>query len=38
VVFPYGDHTIIIGEVGDVEIQAGEPMVYYRRRLTWRLG
>jgi flavin reductase ActVB len=37
-VFHHADHTIIIGEVVDVAIEAGEPMVYYRRRLTWRLG
>lgn len=36
-VFHHGDHTIIIGTVSDVELRSGEPMVYYRRGLSWRL-
>jgi flavin reductase ActVB len=37
-VLHHGDHAIIIGEVAQVEIRAGEPMVYYRRRFGWRLS
>ena len=33
----HGDHSIIIGEVVEVTIQTGEPLVYYRRQLSWRL-
>lgn len=36
-VFVHGDHAIIIGEVAGVEIKGGEPLVYYRRALSWRL-
>lgn len=37
-VLHHGDHAIIIGEVTQVETRAGEPMVYYRRRFSWRLS
>ncbi|MEO3776554.1 flavin reductase family protein [Micromonospora sp. B11E3] len=36
-VFEHGDHAILIGEVADGEISHGEPLVYYRRALDWRL-
>ncbi len=36
-VFEHGDHAIVIGEVADGEISHGEPLVYYRRALDWRL-
>ena len=36
-VLHHGDHTMIIGMIVDAELQGGEPMVYYRRRLSWRL-
>lgn len=40
-VFPHGDHAVVIGEVVRCERDAGsgrEPLVYYRRRLGWRLA
>lgn len=36
-VFHHGDHAILVGEVIDGEVQAGEPLIYYRRRFNWRL-
>jgi flavin reductase (DIM6/NTAB) family NADH-FMN oxidoreductase RutF len=36
--FPHGDHTVLVGEVADCVLGEGEPLVYYRRRLDWRLG
>lgn len=29
--YPGGDHTIFVGEVVDVEINEGSPLLYYRR-------
>ncbi|MFB7468782.1 flavin reductase family protein [Streptomyces sp. NPDC056224] len=37
-VFPHGDHVILVGEVGECVLGEGEPLVYFRRRLDWRLG
>ncbi|MFI0901244.1 flavin reductase family protein [Streptomyces sp. NPDC020983] len=40
-VFPHGDHAVVIGEVVCCARDSGsgrEPLVYYRRRLGWRLG
>ncbi|MDG4763989.1 flavin reductase family protein [Solwaraspora sp. WMMD406] len=37
-VFEHGDHAIVIGEVTDGRVVSGEPLVYYRRVLDWRLG
>lgn len=36
-VLPEGDHTIVIGDVTEVSGRPGEPLVYYERRLDWRL-
>jgi flavin reductase (DIM6/NTAB) family NADH-FMN oxidoreductase RutF len=36
-VLPHGDHAVVIGEVVRATLRAGEPLVYYRRRLGWRL-
>lgn len=36
-VLQHGDHSVIIGEVVRVETLPGEPLVYYQRRLGWRL-
>jgi flavin reductase ActVB len=33
----HGDHDIVIGEVERVETALGEPLVYLRRRMDWRL-
>jgi len=35
---PYGDHVIVVGEVSDCSVADDEPLVYFRRRLDWRLG
>ncbi|MEV7414171.1 flavin reductase family protein [Streptomyces sp. NPDC089919] len=35
--FPHGDHVIVVGEVTGCALAGGEPLVYYRRRLDWRL-
>lgn len=37
-VFTHGDHVILVGEVGECVLNEGEPLVYFRRRLDWRLG
>jgi len=36
-VFRHGDHAIVVGEVTEAQLAAGEPLVYYRRQLTWAL-
>lgn len=36
-VFRHGDHAIIIGDVISGDVQPGDPLVCYRRRLGWRL-
>lgn len=36
-VFEHGDHAIFIGEVTGGEISPGDPLIYYRRALDWRL-
>lgn len=36
-VFHHGDHAILIAEVTDCALRPGEPLVYFSRRLTWRL-
>ncbi|WP_282695939.1 flavin reductase family protein [Streptomyces sp. CC208A] len=35
--FPHGDHTALVGEVSSCVPGEGQPLVYYRRRLDWRL-
>lgn len=35
--FHHADHAIVIGEVRNGHIDSGEPLVYFRRRLDWRL-
>lgn len=35
--FYHADHAIVIGEVRNGRIDRGEPLVYFRRRLDWRL-
>ncbi|MFE7411516.1 flavin reductase family protein [Streptomyces laurentii] len=35
--FPYGDHTALVGEVSSCVPSEGQPLVYYGRRLDWRL-
>ncbi|MFG2877843.1 flavin reductase family protein [Streptomyces sp. NPDC048337] len=37
-VLPHGDHVVLVGEVDGCTVADGEPLVYYRRRLDWRLG
>lgn len=37
-VFPHGDHAVLVGEVAGCAVADAEPLVYYRRRLDWRLG
>ncbi|MFD0378713.1 MULTISPECIES: flavin reductase family protein [Streptomyces] len=37
-VFPHGDHVVLLGEVADCTLTDGAPLVYYRRRLDWRLA
>lgn len=38
-VFPHGDHAVLIGAVEHCESRdaAAEPLVYYRKRMGWRL-
>lgn len=36
-VFQHGDHAVVIGEVEHCRVEAVEPLVYFRRRLGWRL-
>ncbi|MET9232098.1 flavin reductase family protein [Lentzea sp. NPDC003310] len=36
-VFDHGDHTVLIGEVGRVEVEDAEPLVCYRRLFDWGL-
>jgi flavin reductase (DIM6/NTAB) family NADH-FMN oxidoreductase RutF len=36
-VFEHGDHAVVIGEVARGGLADGEPLVYYRRTLGWRL-
>lgn len=36
-VFEHGDHAVVIGEVARGGLADGEPLVYYRRALDWRL-
>lgn len=38
VLLPHGDHVIVVGEVVDCSMAEGDPLVYFRRRLDWRLG
>jgi flavin reductase ActVB len=33
----HGDHAMVIGRVEHVETAPGEPLVYLRRRMDWRL-
>jgi flavin reductase ActVB len=35
--FHHGDHAIVIGEVSDGQLRPTEPLIYYRRRLNWRI-
>ncbi|WP_240134671.1 flavin reductase family protein [Streptomyces sp. MUM 178J] len=36
--FPHGDHVIVVGEAVHCVLKEGEPLVYFHRRLDWRLG
>ncbi|WP_354698847.1 Flavin-dependent monooxygenase, reductase subunit HsaB [Paraconexibacter sp. AEG42_29] len=37
--FHHLDHTVLIGEIGDVDRdEAAEPMLYLRRRFAWRVS
>lgn len=36
-VFRHGDHAVLIGRVVELAAQPGEPLIYYRRELTWHL-
>ena len=37
-VLTHGDHTVLIGEVREVEtVEGSEPLVFLRRRYRWRL-
>ncbi|MDF3290507.1 flavin reductase family protein [Streptomyces silvisoli] len=33
----HGDHAVLIGEVASCRMAPGEPLVYFRRALDWRL-
>jgi flavin reductase (DIM6/NTAB) family NADH-FMN oxidoreductase RutF len=37
-VFHHGDHAIMVGEVLHCQVEAGEPLVYFGRRLGWSLA
>jgi len=37
-VFAHYDHSVLIGDVVDGSLGAGEPLVYARRRLDWKLA
>ncbi|WP_371617688.1 flavin reductase family protein [Streptomyces sp. NBC_00454] len=37
-VLPHGDHVVLVAEVTGCTVADGDPLVYYRRRLGWRLG
>ncbi|MFE2310566.1 flavin reductase family protein, partial [Streptomyces sp. NPDC059411] len=37
-VLPHGDHVVLVAEVEGCTVADAEPLVYYRRRLGWRLG
>ncbi|MGW7006543.1 flavin reductase family protein [Streptomyces sp. NPDC054933] len=34
----HGDHAVLIGEVASCRTAPGEPLVYFRRALNWRLN
>jgi len=36
--FRYYDHTLIVGDVRDGCLGAGDPLVYMARSMSWRLG
>lgn len=36
-VVEHGDHAVLIGDVLRCEVAEGEPLVYFRRSLGWRL-
>ncbi|WP_152645880.1 flavin reductase family protein [Streptacidiphilus albus] len=36
--FQHGDHAILVGEVEHCSLGSGEPLLYFRRRLDWRLS
>jgi flavin reductase ActVB len=36
--FEHHDHSIVIGDVIDGRHESGEPLVYMRQRMSWRLG
>lgn len=37
-VLHHGDHAVVIGDVIRADRRTAEPLVYYRRRLGWRLA
>ncbi|WP_329569078.1 flavin reductase family protein [Kitasatospora sp. NBC_01266] len=37
-VFEHGDHAILVGEAADCVLDDGEPLIYFRRRLNWRIA
>jgi flavin reductase (DIM6/NTAB) family NADH-FMN oxidoreductase RutF len=37
-VFDHDDHSIVLGRVEDVRLRESNPLVYYRRCMTWRLN
>jgi flavin reductase (DIM6/NTAB) family NADH-FMN oxidoreductase RutF len=36
-VFPHGDHAILVVGVTRCDVLGGAPLIYFRRRLDWRL-
>ncbi|MFE0192281.1 flavin reductase family protein [Streptomyces sp. NPDC058989] len=36
-VVEHGDHAILVGNVAGCDVGPGEPLVYFRRALDWRL-
>ena len=37
-VIEHGTHAIVVGDVTEGRIRSGEPLVYYRRAMHWRLS
>lgn len=37
-VFDHEDHSIVLGRVEDVRLRESNPLVYYRRCMSWRLN
>jgi flavin reductase ActVB len=35
--FDHGDHSVVIGEVAQLDLRSQEPLVYFRREMGWRI-